>query len=972
MIALLFMLAALSAQAQPVSFNQHVRPILSDKCYTCHGPDAANAQSKLRLDLPGHNRGGDILKRVTSKSPVLRMPPQYAGKDPLSSAEIETLRRWIEAGAPYESHWSFSPPVRPPLPEVRNPAWVRNPIDRFILARLDQEGLTPAPEAAPARLRRRAALDLTGLPPAPHEGPYEALIDSLLASPRHAERMAIDWLNAARYADTNGYQSDGVRDMWRWRDWVIDAFAANMPFDRFTIEQIAGDLLPNPTTEQRLATGFHRNHRTSAEGGIVDEEFRVEYVADRAETTASVWLGLTVACARCHDHKYDPIPQSDYYRLFAFFNSVPERGFVWNFGNEPPLMKAPLPAQARHLEELETRLRQAQAQWDSLQPGIEARRPGWAARHPKPSWTVSRGLTAHLPLHAHDGFTTVDSPAGPALRFDPNRYLNTAGEGARFNNQDPFTFAAWIQPETENGAILSHAEDYFEGSGHSLYILNGKLRLHAIFRWSDLGMRIETAEPLKQGEWQHVAATYDGSMRASGVRMYVNGRQVETNILFDYMIWPITIKAPLRVGAGGGLRFNGAIGDVRVYKRALTLLEAAALAGDRDATLRLAYLDLGAPESVRRARAALDTALAARDDYLATLPTAMVMAELPQPRQTRILLRGAYDAPGDPVSPAVPAILPPLPADAKPDRLALARWLVSPGNPLTARVQVNRLWGQFFGTGLVKTVQDFGSQGDPPSHPELLDWLAVEFMESGWDLRHISRLIVTSAAYRQDSRVSAALLERDPENRLLARGPRFRLPAAAIRDQALAASGLLVEKVGGPSVNPYQPTGLWEELHGGKGYQQGTGDDLYRRSLYTYWKRTVAPPMMVNFDAPTREVCTVTFTRTNTPLQALNLMNDVTFLEAARKLAERMLAGGGLAQGFELVLNRAPEAQESAILTDFWRKMHDYYAKNMPEARLYLEQGHSPVPPSAASAELAAWTAVASAILNLDEAVTRE
>jgi hypothetical protein len=457
MIALLFILSALSASAQSVSFNQHVRPILSDKCYACHGPDSANAQSKLRLDQPGHNLGAEILKRVTSKSPVLRMPPQYAGKDPLSHAEIDTLRRWIDAGAPYESHWSFSPPARPLPPEVRDSKWVRNPIDRFILARLEKEGLAPSPEAAPAKLRRRAALDLTGLPPTPQSSHYEAFIDNLLASPRHAERMAIDWLDAARYADTNGYQSDGVRDMWRWRDWVIQAFVENMPFDRFTVEQIAGDLLPNPTMEQRLATGFHRNHRTSAEGGIVDEEFRVEYVADRTETTANVWLGLTVGCARCHDHKYDPIPQKDFYRLFAFFNSVPERGFVWNFGNEPPLMKAPLPDQARRLAELDARVSRAQSRWDHLQPLIEQHRPRWAEHQTNLDWTPTEGLSAHLPLHAHEEFRSVPGPAGPALQFDPNRYLTTSGDGARFNNQDPFTFAAWIRPETENGAILSHS-----------------------------------------------------------------------------------------------------------------------------------------------------------------------------------------------------------------------------------------------------------------------------------------------------------------------------------------------------------------------------------------------------------------------------------------------------------------------------------------------------------------------------------
>jgi len=972
MIVLLLMLAVLPATAQSVRFNQEVRPILSDKCFACHGPDAAKAQGNLRLDQPGHNRGEEILKRVTSKSPVLRMPPQYAGKEALSATEIETLRRWVSAGTPYESHWSFKSPVRPAEPEVKDAGWVRNPIDRFILARLETEGLRPTPEAAPAKLHRRVALDLTGLPPGGQPQPYEALVDSLLASPRHAERMALEWLNAARYADTNGYQSDGVRDMWRWRDWIIQAYAANLPFDRFTIEQIAGDLLPDATMEQRLATGFHRNHRTSAEGGIVDEEFRVEYVADRAETTATVWLGLTMGCARCHDHKYDPIPQKDFYRLFAFFNSVPERGFVWNFGNEPPMMKAPLPDQAQRLAELDAAVARAERKWAALQPDLERSHARWAAGQRNLRWSVTEDMSAHLPLDAHPDLESIPAPFGTALRFTSDRYLNTDGAGARFNNQDPFTFSAWIKPETENSAIVSHAEDYFEGSGHTLYVLNGKLRLHAIFRWSDLGMRIESAEPLKIGEWQHVAATYDGSMRAAGVRMYVNGRPVKTNILFDYMIWPITLKAPLRVGAGGGLRFQGGIGDVRVYRRAITDAEAASLAGDRAATLRLAHLETGAPAEFRAARAELREAIAARDKFLAGLPTAMVMAELPEPRPTHVLQRGAYDAPGERVTPAVPAALPPLPEGAKADRLALARWLVSKDNPLTARVQVNRLWAQFFGTGLVKTVEDFGSQGEPPSHPELLDWLAVEFMDSGWDLRHIIRLIVTSATYRQDSRLSPALLERDPENRLLARGPRFRLPAAAIRDQALAAAGLLVEKTGGPSVNPYQPPGLWEELHGGQGYRQGKGEDLYRRSLYTYWKRTVAPPMMVNFDAPTREVCTVTTTRTNTPLQALNLMNDVTFLEAARHLASRMQREGGLAAGFALVLNRTMNANEPAVLNGIFQRMLEHYRQHPAEAEAFLRQGDSAIPKEADLAELAAWTVVASAILNLDEAVTRE
>ncbi len=921
-------MAALGCVAAPlfaeVQFNRDVRPILSDRCYACHGPDKGNRKTKMRLDIEadakaplsgnrfalvaGNPEKSEIYKRIASTNQAQRMPPAYLGHDKLRDDQIEVIRQWIEQGAKYQPHWSFIPPVKAALPAVQDKGWPKNDIDYFVLHRLEREGLKPSPEADRHTLIRRVTLDLTGLPPSPAEveafladtspNSYEKVVDRLLASPHYAERMAIRWLDAARYADTNGYQSDGPRTMWPWRDWVIDAFRRDMPFDQFTIEQLAGDLLPNPTLSQQIATAFQRNHRTSAEGGIVDEEFRVEYVADRAETTSNVWLGLTVGCARCHDHKFDPITQKDYYSLFAFYNNVPERGFVWNFGNEDPVIKAPLPDQQKRLNELDARVAAARQDLAALQPKIDKGQQKWerqaAKKSPPLDWTVTAGQQLYLPLDnsnagkaegCGDGPCSLASEpgeSGTALRFDGKTFLNAGNTDVKFDYRDPFTFAAWIKPDEPKGAILSRGEDYAEGQQHGLYLMDGKLRLHVTFRWTDLAMRVETANALKLGEWQHVAVTYDGGMKASGVRMYVNGEPQELKILFDQLLWPIDTKEPWRIGAGGGLRFKGAIDEVRVYNRALSGSEVgvvalldpatriAALAPEQRTPaqrdkLRLCYLERYAPPPVRKAQAALAAAEKERKVFYDSLPTVMVMKEREQPRDAFILKRGAYDAHLDKVTPAVPSAFPPLPADAPRNRLGLARWLVDRGNPLTARATVNRYWAMLFGIGLVKTVEDFGSQGEWPAHQDLLDWLAVDFMDSGWSVKHSVKTMVMSATYRQSSKVTPDLVQRDPENRLLARGPRLRLPAEMIRDQALAASGLLVDKLGGPPVKPYQPAGLWQELQDGQGYKEDEGEGLYRRSLYTYWRRTVAPPNMVNFDAPTREVCIVRENRTNTP-----------------------------------------------------------------------------------------------------------
>jgi hypothetical protein len=984
-----------AASGGQVEFNRDIRPILSDRCFTCHGPDSTNRKAGLRFDLEGGAKAvaNEILRRISSADKAVRMPPVYSGRAALNAHEIELIRGWIAEGAPWQPFWSFMAPRKAPVPPDADP------IDYFIRARLTREGLHPSPEADKRILIRRVSFDLTGLPPTPAEvdafladsspNAYEKVVDRLLASPRYGERMAFRWMEAARYGDSNGYQTDGPRDMWRWRDWVIDAFNRNMPYDRFTIEQIAGDLHPDATLEQRIATGFNRNHRTTGEGGIIPEEYRVEYVADRAQTIGTVWMGLTVGGARCHDHKYDPISQKDFYRLFAFFNRIPdEKGFTWNYGPEQPFVKAPLPEQQRELDDLDRKIAAAQKAYDGLEPARRKAQERWERRPSRAhvtDWTPTDDL-----VFRSDWLTE-----GQPRHYDGKTFLETNGDAADFGYLQPFTYAAWIRPESADGAILTRLDDYIESQGHGLYLMNGRVRLHLTQRFTDLGLRVETAAPVTLNKWQHVLVTYDGRRLASGVRIYVNGEPVATKTLFDQNNEPFNKKdTPIRVGAGGGMRFHGDIGDARIYKRALTPeeVEAVSVAENigaiaaiprvprttaQQAKLDLAFLATAAPKDVREARAALVAAGAERVRFFDSIPTVMVMAD-GAARDTFILKRGAYDSPGEKVTPGVPQVLPRIPPDLPNDRLGLAKWLVDRSNPLTARVTVNRLWQSFFGFGIVKTVDDFGAQGEWPVHPELLDWLAVDFMDGGWNLKAMVKRIVMSATYRQLSAVTPALLEKDPDNRLLARGPRLRLGPEMIRDQALAVSGLLVEKIGGPSVKPYQPAGLWQELAGGKGYVEDKGEGLYRRSLYTYWKRTVPPPYMMNFDSPNREQCTVFENRTNSPLQALDLMNDVTFVEASRKLAERIMLEGGsssnqrLEYGYSLVLARQPSARQKQVLMRVLGELESKYRADPRAASDFIHQGASGIRPGVAPEELAAWTGVAGLMLNLDETITKE
>jgi Protein of unknown function (DUF1553)/Protein of unknown function (DUF1549)/Concanavalin A-like lectin/glucanases superfamily/Planctomycete cytochrome C len=1019
------------AQAANVEFNRDILPILSDKCFTCHGPDAAAKKIPFRLDSEaaakgdlgggkrairdGDPQGSELILRITTESKAQRMPPTYTGSA-LSSAEIQKLTQWVSEGAKWQQHWSFIPPrsLEPPAPAKAG--WVRNPIDNFVLARLSQEGLAPSPEADKETLIRRVSLDLTGLPPTPSETAqflqdsssqaYEHVVDRLLASPRYGERMAAPWLDAARYADSNGYQYDGERTMWPWRDWVIRAFNQNKPFDQFTVEQIAGDLLPNATSDQRIATGFNRNHRLNTEDGIIPEEYAAEYVVDRVDATSTVFLGLTLACARCHNHKYDPFTQKEFYQVFAYFDNVPELGRAMKYGNSPPLEPAPTDLQKQALATLDKRLAQISkfiAESDrKIAQGEEAWEqslPAQDATHWAPPVGLQKGCS--IEAGAIDAETEqVPGVMGTARKFSGAAYLDR-GDNCGFDIEDRFTIATWVLDG--EGPLVTRMEDKEEGKGYTLAIEEGRVHVNLTSNWVNDAVRVATEEKLTPGKWHHVAMTYDGSRTAGGVKVYVDGSPAPLKVDQDNLYRPFrnagkAVHDPLRIGGGWGAakRFRGSMEDVRAYDDLLPAIEISGLAVPESASaiahkpagnrteiekylLRRFYLEEAAPiEWKSQWQAKLD-AERQRQKLVRTFPTVMVMAEKPKRDDTFVLIRGAYNVHGDKVEPGVPAVLPPLPPGAPANRLGFAEWLVDTRNPLLARVTVNRFWQMYFGTGIVKTTEDFGRQGEWPSHPELLDWLAVNFMQSGWDVKAMQKLIVMSATYRQASEGTPALQNRDPENRLLAHGPRFRLSAGVIRDQALFAAGLLSEKAGGPPVKPYQPDGLWKELSmQDMDYVQSHGDDLHRRSLYTFWKRTVAPPMLANFDSALRESCVVREARTNTPLQALNLMNDVTFLEAARLLGQRMIKEGGttaperLSYGFRLLNGRAPKPAEQQVLRDDLQYHLDYFSTNPKETELYLKQGEVRADPSLSPREIAAYAAVGSLLLNLDETVTKE
>lgn len=1030
----------------PLSFNRDVRPILANNCFACHGPDEKKRETDFHFDtkegmfleegiiVPGSAAKSVLVKKITEPDPKDRMPPPDSGHA-LTDAQIATLRRWIDEGARWDTHWAYTAPGHAGPPSTKHQGWVRNPIDAFILGRLEREGLQPSREADKATLLRRLSYDLTGLPPTPAEldafladrspDAYEQRVDALLASPHYGERMAMPWLDAARYADTHGYHIDSLRGMWHWRDWVIGAFNRNLPFDQFVVEQLAGDLLPNATRDQKIASGFNRNHMINFEGGAIAEEYQVEYVVDRVEATSSTFMGLTMGCARCHTHKFDPITHKEFYQFFAFFNSVPELGLDGRTGNAAPMLPLPSHAQQARLDNLIAAIKTRESALDD-----EVVRPLQGEWEKRMTDTVTpidgNGPAAHYELDGsfsdisgryQHGRTIAGDPTfdigqiGRAATFDGDVEVSFGGVGG-FDRHEPFSLAVWLRGR---GNLPMAAFQKFDGPDKR----NGyewtfdDIVLVDIQKWAarltvslvgdapERAIRIRTRERLTLGDWYHVAMTYDGSGKAAGLRLSLNGKPLTTETVRDTLAGSTRSAAPLRVGSKAlGSPYRGQLDDLRLYARVLGPGEIeqlglhyrarAILSGvtgrrsrDEAAYLRDYYLTYAAPEALQKANAELKALRLERADLQKTIPSAMVMGEMKTPRDTFILARGDYRNQTEKVQPGVPSMLPPLPEGAPLNRLTLARWLVDPKHPLTSRVAVNRFWQTYFGTGIVKTQEDFGVQGEAPVHPELLDWLALEFIRTGWDIRAMQRLIVTSATYRQSSAVTPGLRDRDPDNRLLARGPRGRLPAELVRDTALAASGLLNAEVGGPSVLPYQPKGLWEEMAFGEGfsaqsYEQSHGRDLYRRGMYTFWKRTVPPASLATFDAPDREKCTARRAQTNTPLQALVLLNDPTYVEAARALAQRTLLEGGkddsarIAYAFRLATSRKPTGSEAGVLRRLLHGRLDAFRKDPRDAAKLVAIGESQRATHLDTAELAAWTTVTSAILNLDETISKQ
>lgn len=1054
-------LSARSEEARPettppagrLSFARDVRPILSNHCFKCHGQDERERQASLRLDeqdasramlesgvaaiVPGHPESSELIRRIQSTDPDEMMPPTGSLRQ-LTASDKEILLRWIREGAEYQSHWSFIPPRRPALPAIPAVAadsLPRQAIDAFVLARLAQEKLTPASPANRETMLRRVTLDLTGLPPTPAElsafradespDAYDRVVDRLLQSPRLGERLALVWLDVARYADTNGYNNDEERIMWRWRDWVIDAFNRNLPYDQFIVEQLAGDQLPNPTLAQRIATGFNRNHVLTTEGGIIDEEYRVEYVADRVQTTAAVFMGLTLQCARCHDHKYDPISQRDYFQLFAFFNHGPDRVLGYNAGAPAtPYIKAPTETQQRELaaldsskQDLQQRLEQRAAQIDdaliawerNLSPEAKAALGplgfAWYLPLDEGQGTEVKGRTFGAAVTAAPIVGKLQGPEkwlegqrGRALEFDGQNYVDV-GQVATFDRTDKISFLAWIYlASNEAVTVYSKMHDSAAYRGYDLIIEGGKPAVHLIHHWPENGLKVVAKEPISQNVWHHVAVTYDGSSQASGVKLYVDGQLKPLDVSQDKLSDTIVTDHPFHLGRRGeGSGFRGRIDEVQYYQRelpasdVLALFEGRAVAGiaetvaipaaertaEQRELIRRYFLDV-VDEPTRMLRSELATVDQQRTSLDKVIPTALVMEDLAEPRKTFVLRRGQYDQPADEVTSSVPGALLPLPEGAPRNRLGLAQWLVSPDHPLTARVAVNRWWSLLFGTGLVETEEDFGAQGVYPSNPQLLDWLACEYQRLGWDTKALLRLIVTSAAYRQSSHLPREMRERDPHNRLLARGPRFRLPAETVRDQALAVSGLLVERQGGPSVKPYQPAGLWEDVTVERRftYEPDRGAGLYRRSLYTYWKRTCPPPGMTTWDAPDREFCVLRRARTNTPLQALLLMNEPTYLEAARQLAQRLMAAhedftSRAEFAYQVLLARNPRPDEVEILRSVYESAQARFVASPASAQQFLAHGDSPRDDRFDPVELAAWSTVMNLLLSLDETLTK-
>ena len=1069
----LFARSSIAADSS-IRFSRDIRPIFSDTCFACHGPDQKARKAGLRLDtkeglyesapkhgpavVPGNLAKSELWQRIISSDPEEQMPPPDSHKT-LSADQKDKIKRWIEDGALWQGHWAFLKPERPPVPAVKSTGsfTIRNPIDAFVLARLQAKGLRPAPEADRRTLARRATLDLTGLPPRPETleaflgdhspNAYHRLIKQLLNSPQWGEHRARYWLDAARYADTHGLHFDNYREIWPYREWVIGAFNRNTPFDRFTIQQIAGDLLPDATDDDRIATGFHRCNLTTNEGGTIEDENLANYANDRVTTTSWVWLGLTLNCAACHDHKFDPLTTRDFYSMAAFFRNTKQSGFDKNRRETDLFMVVPQTETDRArwkalLSELESAKQQRDTEYERAGADFTNWLPGFQASAAKAvTFTNAVGSASapsnipmtlpdaalHLPLTEGQGSNLVgsvtgyrtdfimsgslswqaDAPYGSAPLFSEGNSV-LLGDFAGFEAGEPFSGGAWVKlPKTlkSEGSVLARmAGEDAKHRGWDLYVREGSFGFQLSHRWSIMAMAVRANDKtLRADEWQHVFFTYDGSGRASGVKLFVNGLEVGANRDQNGLEGSIRNSLPLRVGRRekGNQLVDVAVQDIQIYSRRLATNEVRALATAAPSRFQALLADVRAHPTNNAPGDAL------RDWFMVTQhsgwqhaqarfaalekeqqlirgrsPVTLIQEEKTNSQpMAAILFRGQYDQPREKVAPATPAVLHPLPSGAPRNRLGLAEWLVAPDNPLTARVVVNRFWQEVFGTGLVKSTEDFGATGETPSHPELLDWLAVEFQENGWDVKRLFELILTSSTYRQSAVVTPDKIERDPQNRLLSRGPRFRMDAEMVRDYALAAADLLALKVGGPSVKPYQPAGVWEavampESNTGS-YRADQGENLYRRSVYTFWKRAAPPPTMDLFNAPSRETCAVRRERTNTPLQALATLNDPQFVEAARHLAEIALTR---AQGRDdtavaimarRLLMRPLTAAELAIVKHTLTDMTRFYQKNPDAAQALIQTGESTAAAPGPASQLAALTMVANQLLNLDEVLNK-
>jgi hypothetical protein len=1033
---------------QKIDFNFHVKPILSDRCFACHGPDENAREANLRLDLeshafaaldslgehfaivPGDTESSELIKKIISNDPEEIMPPPESNLE-LNDQEIEILKKWIEQGAEWKEHWAFSKPQQPQIPEFSNNSWVSNPIDNFILAKLELEGLKTSKEASKEKLIRRLSFDLRGLPPTIKEiddflsdtspDAFEKLVDDFLSQKSYGERLSMEWLDLARYADSHGYQDDIERSMWPWRDWVIDAFNQNMPYNDFVATQLAGDLMPDATYEQKLATGFNRNHKITQEVGVIDEEYRVTYVLDRVNTFSTAFMGLTAECAQCHDHKYDPITMKDYYGLFSFFNKVPERGRV-DYGVEVAAPALPLPDEK--IEEIRNYVSQLEeAHQDKYQSYVDKK---WEEGIDEKLLTIELASTSdklpsslinYYPLDyiegdqfyetttkksatVYENVLTAPGKVSGSFEFMGKNYGELpAIRSLNFNN--PHTISFWIK--SLDGGIRGPVLTFLDKNGKKNFYCQITSRKEVNVFWQNTrnktNFNLLTRDPLAKNKWIHVAIVNSGSRKSGETKLFIDGNPVFYYTQSKNLAGPIKSTQKIFLGNDGG-NFGlsaGQLDEMMVFDKALSDEEVkdvmnfnglpeilAKQVKSEDDLKRLFFHQLSTNDPIFQSSNQIlrDYRIRkGRTEDIVVKPT-MIMKDEDSIRATYILERGQYDAPGDTVLSGTPPAIMDFPNNLKPNRLGLANWLFDPENPLTARVAVNRYWQMIFGKGIVATPGDFGSQGALPSHPDLLDWLALEFLESGWDLKKLLKTMVMSSTYKQSVNTNEKLQRRDPENSLLARGPQSRLPAEMIRDHALASGGLLSQYTGGPSVKPYQPEGLWLEVASGnqslRKYIQDHGDELYRRSLYTFWKRTVPPPSMIIFDAPSREQCTIKRRATSTPMQALVMLNDPQFVEASRLLGLRMLKNNPNASlenkltfGFRLVTSRAPKKEELKLLIDLFNKEKSNFEVNQESAKQLLEIGESKIEDNVPAVELATYTVIANTILNLTEAVMK-